>query len=91
MAVPHLSAWRLELGSSAEAKGGGAPTGMSATAAVASRPEYTPSAYGQGVARAFPAAFGDERNPDKPALHCAFPGAQYPHIAQMFAPQSALA
>jgi hypothetical protein len=40
-----LSACDLELGSRAEAKGGGAPAGMSATAAVASRPKYTAQAY----------------------------------------------
>src|SRR5579859_3017736 len=46
--------------SRAEAKGGGAPTGMSATAAVAGRPKYTPPAYGQGV----PGAFRQDLNPE---------------------------
>jgi hypothetical protein len=36
------------------AKGEGAPTGMSATAAVASRPKYTATAYESGVPRALP-------------------------------------
>ena len=39
--MPRFFACRLELGSRAEGKGGGAPTGMSATAAVASKPIHT--------------------------------------------------
>ncbi len=51
-AVPRLSACHLEPGSRVEAKGGGAPTGMSATAAVAGKPRYTRPAYPRGVAQA---------------------------------------
>jgi hypothetical protein len=47
--VASLSACGLEHGSSAEAKGEGVPTGMSATAAVAGKPKYTAPAYVRGV------------------------------------------
>src|SRR5438132_141944 len=47
---------RLELGSRAEGKGGGAPTGMSATAAVASKPVHTPKSLRRQRPNAVPMA-----------------------------------
>ncbi len=54
--------------SRAEAKGEGAPTGMSATAAVASKPIHTPPAYGESV----PKAFRAKPESETPARNCAF-------------------
>ena len=47
----------LELGSRAEAKGGGAPTGMSATAAVAGKPIHTPTSLRRKRPDAVPMAW----------------------------------
>ena len=44
-----LARMPLEPGSRAETKGGDAPTGMSATAAVAGKRRYTPPAYARAV------------------------------------------
>src|SRR5260370_35658883 len=55
--------------SRADAKGEGAPTGMSATTAVAGRPIYTSPAYGESV----PKAFRAKPESPMPAKLC-FPG-----------------
>src|SRR5260370_36628416 len=54
--------------SRADAKGEGAPTGMSATTAVAGRPIYTSPAYGESA----PKAFRAKPETETPARNCAF-------------------
>ena len=76
--MPRLFACALEPGSRAEAKGGGAPTGISATAAVAGKPIYTLTTLRRKRPNAVPVPFradshqiyaGDNCAVRKPTVH----------------------
>src|SRR5579859_6491980 len=73
--------------SRAEAKGGGAPTGMSATAAVASRPIYTPPSLRRKRPNAVPVLFRADIPRIDAGDSCAARTGCRPHIEQICVPK----